>query len=472
MLSVRAESRTAIIAIIITLLTLSQKLFSQEELGYINSNYAGVNGLFLNPSANVDSKIFIDAHIVGLNAFVHSNVLFFPKSDFSPIAGTVGDPLVDETDERKRGFTNMELIGPSVAVSWDKHAFGLFTRLRTFTDADMTKTLFVLALKDFNYTPYFKQSFKESASINNITWFETGISYGYMQTISNFETLNWGINIKRLTGINATSVAISNLDFLYNKKKNFGINTFEGSYRIVEPAWGIGTGWGIDLGVNYQVKLDGIVGYRPNTKAGGCKHIEYKYKLGLSLIDIGWFSVDGNAVVQEYKYTGQPFNFDTSKAQSPEDIDKLIVNNLNNNQITQARTNNFTATLPFAISAQFDYNFENFFYLNVTTITGFKLPNQATRIDILSVTPRYERKYFEVSAPLSLIDYRYIQLGLALRFGNNLIIGTNRLDSFLGGIRDVYGGDIYFNLKFAFYRKCGGMNASKVAKNTRCNAYD
>jgi hypothetical protein len=451
---------------------------AQEELGYVSSNYAGVNSLFINPSGNVDSKIFIDVHLIGLEAFVHNNVGYYPKPDYSPLTGNIPTMLVNESERNKRGFAKLDIIGPSVAVSWDQHSFGLFTRFRTFLDAKMDKELFVLALKNFDYSSYYGKSLNAQAYANTISWFETGLSYGYMYKYSSYETIDFGINVKQLIGYNSSSVTLSKFDFIFNKKRDISINEAIGGYRITQPAWGVGRGWGVDLGVNYQKKLEGVEGYRPNTIAGGCKHIDYKYKVGLSVLDLGAFNVNKNAVLQEFDYKSQPFKFDSSKTKSFKDVDNLINTTLTNNGVQQTRGASYYAWLPFGISGQFDYNFENNFYVNVTTISSFKIQYQTKRIDVISVTPRYERKYFEIAMPVSLIDYRYANIGLAFRFGNNLIIGTNRLDTFFGKIRDVYGGDIYINLKFAFYRHCGGGsggggNTKRYKKpNTKnCPAY-
>lgn len=455
----------------------SLTIVAQEELGFVNSNYAGVNSLFINPSFNVDSKIFIDVHLIGFDAFLHNNVTYFPKPDFSPIRKSYPDALINESERNKKAFGKIDLIGPSVGVSWGKHSFGLFTRFRTFLDAKMTKSLFVLAIKKFKYQPYLGKSFDEYSYANTISWFETGLSYGYMHMRSSFETIDFGINVKRLVGYNSSSVAISKFDFVYNGERDILINEAEGGYRITNPQWGVGKGWGVDIGVNYQKKLESVVGYKPNTKDGGCKYIDYKLKLGFSILDLGAFRVKNNAVVQEFQYIAQPFVFDSTKTKSFKDIDQWINVSLINNNVNQTRRTNYRALLPFALSLQFDYNFENNFYLNVTTVNAFKIANQTRRVDVLAITPRYERKYFEVDVPIALVDFRYPQVGLAFRFGNNLIIGTERLDSFIGRIRNVYGGDLYFHLKFAIYKKCRGKSNYKSAgsKNKsvkHCDAYN
>ncbi|MCC6690146.1 MAG: hypothetical protein IT235_01310, partial [Bacteroidia bacterium] len=334
--------------------------------------------------------------------------------------------------------------------------------------------LFALSLKNFNYPDYNGQHFVENAYASTITWFETGFSFGYMYKWTDDETIDLGINVKRLIGYNATDVALSKFDFIYNKKQDISINEVQGEYRMTQPAWGVGKGWGMDIGFNYQKKLGSISGYRPNTKADGCRHIDYKYKIGFSVLDVGAFKVTQNAILQEFDYKNQPFKFDSSQIKSFKDADNYIHTNLVNNGVQQVRGSSYRAWLPFALSAQFDYNFENNWFLNLTAVNSFKISDQTKRIDVFAVTPRYERKYFEVDFPVSLVDFRYPQMGIAFRFGNNFIIGTNRISSVTGKIRDTYGGSIYFNLKIAFYRKCGSKSSKKrykQGKRPSCPAY-
>jgi hypothetical protein len=113
-----------------------------------------------------------------------------------------------------------------------------------------------------------------------------------------------------------------------------------------------------------------------------------------------------------------------------------------------------------AVSAQFDYNFENNIYINASAIFGPRIGNSVRRGGLLAVVPRYERKRFELSLPVSLWDFRYPQIGFQLRLNNNFIIGYDRAMPFLFR-SDVYGFDIYFHLKFSVYRNPACQSGKK-----------
>lgn len=444
---------------------------AQEQSGFLPSNYAGVNSLFINPSNMVDSKIFIDFHLIGLHAFLHNNTAYIPKKNISYKPGQTINVLINEKDVKKKAFAKIEAIGPSAAVSWGIHSFGVFTRLRTYLDAAVSDDLAYLAIKKFDYTPYIGSSFKEKAHLSTATWFETGVSYGRMFIIGNYKTLNVGGNIKRLKAINASALTLKDFDYTVDGVKDLQVNHAEGSYRLVEPGWGIGKGWAIDAGVNYQYKVRDVSGYLPNTKKNGCKNIDYKYKIGLSVMDLGYLNIKSNAFVKDIEYNAQQFDFDSASINTFGDFDRFANTNVVNNAVSQTNASKFKTMLPFALSAQADYNFENGLYLNATLLTSFKIRNQPKRVSVLAFTPRYERKYFEIAMPVSFVGFTYPQLGLSIRLGNWIIIGTDRLDSFRGKIRNVYGADIYFHIKYALFQKCKKRKA-KFAPVRHCPAYN
>lgn len=452
------------------LLLLFGKLLAQEESGFSYSNYAGVNSLFVNPSFGVDSRIFIDVHLVGANIFFHNNIAYVPKGDLTYEPNKPINVLINEKDVKKKAFVKAEIIGPSAAVSWGLHSFGIFTRFRTYLDAGVSGDLAYLAIKKFDYAPYVGKDFKEKAYINTATWYETGLSYGRMLTIGNYQTLDVGASIKRLKGVNATSLSLKDFDYTVEGNRDLYIDHVEGGYRFIEPGWGIGKGWAIDLGANYQFKVRDVNGYLPNTKKNGCKNIEYKYRVGVSLMDLGAVKIKSGAIVQDLEYNAQEFDFDSIPIKSISDADRAMQTNLVNNAVTQTRGTKFTSMLPFALSAQFDYNFENGIFINASLVNTFKINNQTKRPCLFSITPRYERKLFEIAMPLSFVGYTYPQMGLCVRLGNWIIVGSDRIGSFRGKIRDVYGADIYFHLKFALFKKCRRQSA-KFRAPKHCPAY-
>jgi hypothetical protein len=118
---------------------------------------------------------------------------------------------------------------------------------------------------------------------------------------------------------------------------------------------------------------------------------------------------------------------------------------------------------------QFDYNFENNFYVNATAMYGPRLGNNVRRGGLLAIVPRYERKRWEISLPLFLWDFQYPQFGLQVRLNNMLIIGSDRIMPLIYR-SNVYGLDIYFHLKFSLYKN-PACKRKGGKKESDCPAY-
>ena len=116
--------------------------------------------------------------------------------------------------------------------------------------------------------------------------------------------------------------------------------------------------------------------------------------------------------------------------------------------------------MPTAASMQVDVNIKNNFYVNASVIQRLPLNELSIlRPNQFSLTPRYEKRKFEVSMPLSLYDYDKVALGLAVRYGI-LTIGTDRLGIYTG-LFDSTGFDLFFSIKV---NRC--EQKSRINKNS------
>jgi hypothetical protein len=64
----------------------------------------------------------------------------------------------------------------------------------------------------------------------------------------------------------------------------------------------------------------------------------------------------------------------------------------------------------------------------------------------LSITPRYETRWLEVSLPVSLYDWYLPRVGLAIRV-YGFTIGCDKLGGFFN-FNDFTGMDVYFSIKY------------------------
>jgi hypothetical protein len=203
----------------------------------------------------------------------------------------------------------------------------------------------------------------------------------------------------------------------------------------------------MDLGITYRKALRSDTeyeGYYAHSKKSNCECLDYLYKAGLSLLDLGYLkfdsqtmkgSMDGNLYVPNYHKAGP--------------ADSLIRANFKTSITNNAPV---MATLPTALSAQLDMNMSHHIYLNVTAVKSV-IPAVLTgvqRANLLSVAPRYETKWIEVAMPLTFHRFIYPQLGFAFRFRTFVLGFDNMFPLFLS--KNTYGLNVYFNLGISMFR--------------------
>ena len=112
---------------------------AQNWIGLSNSNYAGTNGMYLNPSSIVDSRNagYINLFSGGFNAF--NNYLYF-NGEHSPIRYLNPSLSMNRNNfwenlngKDKMGSISAELRGPSFMMNINpRHAIGFSLRSRSY----------------------------------------------------------------------------------------------------------------------------------------------------------------------------------------------------------------------------------------------------------------------------------------------------------------------------------------------------
>ncbi len=452
-------------------------VFAQERLGLANSNYAGTTGMPLNPSSMVDSKAWLDINLVGVDAFVWNNFVYLSKNDFyffrDVPKGNIPTPLYKMNGKEKHGAVNLRVDGPSFTLSHGKNAFGFHTAARTFVSfEDLLEPSAVYIYEGLDYDPQQNITYNQQKMGAYATaWAEVGLSYGRIVYQEGKNMINAGITAKYLMGIGHMSVQFDELNHTVVSDEDWNISNFNGQYAMTEPGVATGHGFAVDLGVTYKRMLEDVGDYAPHTAQSDCGTIDYKYKIGVSLLDMGGISFNKNSLIRKFDNATTTWeNYPDAEVNSMSDIDALIASQFASDAGSITSGTKYGVALPSAVSVQFDYNIGKNFYANATWVQGFKLAQGTTGIrrSVIGITPRYETKWFEAALPLSLYDYRSPQVGLALRFYSITIGSDNILPFFIP--MDVYSGNIYASVKFMLFKNpaCGkgrkGKKASKQGK--------
>jgi len=373
---------------------------AQEMLGIIGSTNAGYNVVTVNPSFMADSKYYLD-----INALT-SNIFY-------------------QTDMVKNGFGNFRLNGPAFMINSGSHNYAFVNSART-----------AISYKKISS----KNGLYNEFNVAGIAWGEAGLSYAY--TFRRFEKSVWsaGGTLKFLFGAGGAFYASNSAGNSFN---NSAFDNIQNSGLLGGGGMGFGKGIGFDVGFMYQKKINKEA-QKPFTKLCQQKYYDYKYKIGISIIDVGVLKFSKNV-------SNTNFNINlTGKDTASTNTDTTY----NVNNTSSLNQNNFSVALPTAIAVQFDYHLSKKWYFYGTFFQSLQIANNyVRRPTMFSFAPRYEKKLWEVSLPVSISDFKYYRLGLAFRIWK-ITIGT---DNLLGsvGVGANKGFDLYFSIKINFLKgKC------------------
>lgn len=448
---------------LITITTLcSVTLYGQSYIGYGSDNYNGVHGLISNPANIVDSRFKADINLVGASSFI--------GNDYYGIK--FGDVFKDNFDldldgakfpkTSNNALGNVDIMGPSFMFNINaKNSLAVFTRGRIFFNAnDINGETFENLSNEFDESENFNVN-EGSFQISANAWAETGISFSTILLNKEQHFLKGGVSLKYLQGYgnaytygrnvmidydavgNGISGRIdSQGEISYGNSPNI-TNDFE-DYEFVKGA----DGFGADLGFIYE--------WRPNhadytvTDAAGNTYTpkdinKYKLKFGLSLTDLGSL---------HYK-KGVENTYDITNSISEDDFNNTegFEEKLNNLYTQIGSGNSIKSVMPTALHLNADWNINNRFYINLNSDlslvsnTGI---NTNSIADVVSVTPRFESKWFSFYSPISYVETLGFQWGAGLRAGP-LYVGSGSVLSVLTGNRSK-GADVYAGLKIPIYQ--------------------
>jgi len=453
-------------------------LLSQENFGIINSNYAPTNSLFINPSSLIDSRVYLDINILGASAYLMNDYFYSPKGSYNFKGLVKGDYDFSNYELNRNSKTNNVysrafVHGPSFTLSSGDYAIGLYTGARTILSINNLSTDVANYIADgYGNIPEHNIGNYKLKNIRGggLALGEIGLTLAKTIQKRNDVLISAGANIKYLYGLGGAGFNIHNASFLVKDVDEVNTYKFSSEYMYVN-SMGInaGRGWGVDLGITYKKMKGNTVGYFPNSPKSFCETKDYKYELGFSILDLGGVNFENNMA---YKYVDESiFNNRTSEdleeMNDLEDFERLV--GVNTDDKTKYLSNSGRINLPTAISIQGDVHLKKNLYVSGVMVQRIPMPNKfgPERSNSLAITPRWESKHVEVAMPFSLYEYKKPQLGLMLRL-NNLIIGSDKIGAFFNK-SDVYGADIYFNLKWMVFKhpKCRVKK-----KKTSCEAYN
>lgn len=479
----------------ILLFTIHYLLFTvqcnaQEQLGIASSLYAGINGISLNPSSSACSPFRFDVNIITFHTYFDNNDFYLYNASIPKIIANGSKPVdVANTyniahgmtsdimfyDRNKTGnvkiFENLTIQGPSFMLSFENWSIGIITNMREGISAiNVNSNLANVFYQTMNYKPLSHQYiYLPAFRINGTDWAEIGLNLSAILTKNDEMLIKGGFTLKELFGLSDMYIQNKSSYMYYANDKDMDFYYLNMNYGHALPASGAGigiegTGQSIDLGITFQrllrykLKTQRRYFYTASDCPVFCKtnpYLLYKWKLGISLIDMGYINFNRNAATYQYSNISTDwFNFAHWAPQKIQGFDNGISANFINQPVAQPVNNNFTTMLPGALCVQYDYYLDDEYYINLSDIQ--RIPHFNTpgidRENIFAITPRWDDPYLGVSLPLILDEYMYPRIGLSFRFFNIFVIGTDRIGSFINS--RFSGFDIYFSIKINKFNPC------------------
>lgn len=446
--------------LIVCLLACTLAVTAQDQLGIAGSTRSPVNTVWNNPSTIVDSRAFLDFNIVGLNLFARNDLAYLEGKTFSfATVDTITNAQYNKGKNKYHAYADVQVHGPSISFAVKQHAFALLTSVRVMSDVrGLPGEITDYIPAGLNAADHMgeRRQFKD-VRLHGLAWAEIGLSYGTIVKRDGNAIWQLGVTAKRLLGSTGVGLRLDDWTYVVRDSTNLQTFVFRGEYGFNDPSQGglfTGKGWGGDIGVTYKMRKSESSGYKPHNP---CTDGDYLYRIGFSILDIGRINFKGPFYRNIFDQTegSQWENYSGGTADGIADLDSLINSNF---QLVQQNGDEqrFLMKLPTAFSAFVDYNLTHNFYVYATSTVG--LPRKRNlgvqRASYLGIVPRWEKKRIEISAPLSLYEWKHPQVGLCFRF-NSIIIGSDNLGwAFLN--QDLYGADIYLAIKWTKFRhsKC------------------
>ncbi|GAA4357873.1 DUF5723 family protein [Hymenobacter saemangeumensis] len=465
---------------------------AQGWVGLANSNYAGTNGLFQNPSAIADShqKFYISLGGADFNFYNTYLQLDMPYTPWQVVRNKVDNQYRDEygnilfkrdylketvNGKTKFATASAEVRLPAFMVSIGPgYAVALSSRVRGFVQAvnvsEPVARLARYSLDEAERLGLAKQVLTDNGfnvSANAFQEINLTVAHTFSPNVEHF--FKGGLTAKYLVGMGSAyvnnegasyqvygadsiqvrdrRVTYGSTDYRYYQRNDFKVGDFFGSNRL-------GRGFGADVGITYEwrptaekyeYKMDGET-WTDHTVD------KYRLKVGVALVDLGAIEYNNADYVRQARLgnsgTVQWGSLDTLKYRSLAEVDNLMQKVLNIN----SKSKKFTTVLPAALHLNADYRFSQPFFRNKFFLGAAWTQNLlmdktvgSRAISSVALIPRLEFKQAELTFPVMLANnYQQLQLGAMVRLGP-LAVGSDNLGGVFGATT-ISGYDVYASL--------------------------
>jgi hypothetical protein len=451
---------------------------AQEMWGASNSNYAGQMGLELNPASIVGAPYKWEIHVLSMDASLLNNYMYLSKNSKIIRKSFAGEAVEEDritdrfTKSDKWAYSSAFLKYPGFIWVGKKYSFGFHASTRFELSAQKVPYHLAKFMKEgFDYDPLQQQNFEGgNTSMAILNWHEIGVTAGMVLTDDKTNYLTGAVTLNYNYGLNAYFVNLN--DFKYNSQYDsllivdninmqYGHSWPDGVENgVAQALQRKGKGYSTTVGFQYYKNRNESF-YNPCSRQKG---IPYDYKIGFSIMDIGYIKYNKNARTFKFDDLSTDwYGIDTVQLDGSATTDSVLGKQFYGVFLGARDKREFTLLTPGAVNLTFDKPLGNNFYANVAIIQRLPLGKMAVkRANQVALTARYETRRFEVALPISVYEYFKPRIGLSIRYGG-FILGSDMLGPFFG-FTDSYGADLFFGYSIRHFGKCDGRNKGRVKK--------
>ena len=421
------------------ILIISFSCYSQSHIGIVSERYSGFNGTAINPTSFINSPIDQEINLFGIDFQFDSDYGFIKNSSYLDLGDVFSDikvtnPFTDDgiddlsinINDSDRPYSilfSTQLNGPSYIFKFNRtnktFVFGL----------GLNQRINISSLEfnsGYNYNNFREENFgneilfdQTDSKLYGANWSEIKLNFAYTNNNKSSLSQSFGLNFK----INIPYISIqanqeSPIKMIHRDLDTMVfLNDFktEISLDARNPFKRRGVGFAFDLGYSIFKKKE----YSKD------KH-SYIYKLGFSILDLGFLSLNKLSSVHYYEISS-PKELDIKDIDSYQDLSERVYGDASKS----FKDNSFKLSTPSALSIQFDYNLFRSFYFNTTIINRLTVRNKTlVRPNILNSSLRIEKPKYSFIISSTLYEYEKLMVGLSSRLGP-LYFSINNMSNML-----------------------------------------
>jgi outer membrane protein OmpA-like peptidoglycan-associated protein len=460
------------------------KSYSQDYIGLMQSNYAGIMGADLQPASLADNRFVVDINLASVNGSAYQNYKMYPAKTFNKWwwSSKDGNPfefnydtmqLVNNPKNKPRSLYSLnqvDVLNFMFTLKNNTIGIGAGMKVRTATNGSgISPELIGLAESDFQDSSLYFNINEINLGVSALVWNEYFFNYAQVVMDEKEHFIKVGGRLKFLQGIASAytftedlkyefindSTAISvrgDFAYGYNQELQTVIDDIENGGLQGPAAYmdlifkGQNFGGAVDVGVVYEWRPKWKdYKYDMDGKTNLWRHDKNKYviKAGVSFVDLGGISFQRGPLTRDFSVDTDSLNINIFEdVEDFSSLDSILINNFD----TIPGKSRYTMTLPMAMNLQFDWNIWNDFYLNFQSTIGInprKFPRKVNRPHTVTITPRYDHAWFGLGVPLTWNSVAGFRAGISFRAGP-FFIGSSNMGALFkfGNLRgaDVYAG--------------------------------